>query len=563
VAQLPLRILLIGGPSSGKGTIAPMLSHAFRARALSVGQLLRGEARARTQRGRFASEAMARGELLSDALVFSLLLDRLGEDAWHQGWLIDGFPRSAAQARALLSDAYPELRPDVVVLLNRPRELVKEFMLGRMTDTATGQTYHPTYAPPPAEVGCRLVWRVDDVPEVVERRIKQAEASLDSIARIFSEAGVPVCAFDNARSELETFAEIAAFVEGVASARGERRDAGAAEEVDVEALCDADDEECVAAYAPPQTPALLYAVARCNEYDAADFLPVLVGGEQVGWVSREMHAHLTPYLAQGRACELVTLNSREMLGHEPRYAVSLAPDEVSERGRTETVAALVAGLVADGVINSRTLRHELQDVRAADSDFGSPPLLRIERAAVVYFGVPSYGVHVNGYVRDPKRPDDPTPHAVWVGVRAMCKATYPGLYDQMAAGGQPSGMSLLLNAQKEVGEEASLPPDAVARMRPTGAVSYRYATRKGLSTKRLATFDLELPSGLSPLCSDGEVEHFELVQVDELLHSLRTRLAAWKPNSALVAVDFAVRHGLVSPDEPGYFEIVRMLRAGG
>lgn len=99
----------------------------------------------------------------------------------------------------------------------------------------------------------------------------------------------------------------------------------------------------------------------------------------------------------------------------------------------------------------------------------------------------------------------------------------------------------------------------ISRAVPAGSVSYRYATEKGLSTKTLMTYDLEMPGELQPLCADGEVDEFRLVPVDELLRSLRDELPLWKPNSALVAIDFCVRHDLVDPSEPGLDELVRLL----
>ena len=100
-------------------------------------------------------------------------------------------------------------------------------------------------------------------------------------------------------------------------------------------------------------------------------------------------------------------------------------------------------------------------------------------------------------------------------------------------------------------------------MRPCGLVSYRYTTPKGLSTKVLAVHDVRLPAGMVPICADGEVDEFRLLPVDEMLASLRDDLPLWKPNAALVAVDFAMRHGLITPDEPEYVEIAHLLRAGG
>ena len=87
----------------------------------------------------------------------------LARNGYSDGWLLDGFPRTEEQARALVSEqACGELRPDAVIVLNRPDELAREIALGRYVDASTGQTFHPLYAPPPDEVCARtltLVWR--------------------------------------------------------------------------------------------------------------------------------------------------------------------------------------------------------------------------------------------------------------------------------------------------------------------------------------------------------------------------------------------------------------------
>jgi len=321
---------------------------------------------------------------------------------------------------------------------------------------------------------------------------------------------------------------------------------------------------------------LLGAVLRCNEYEPADFVPVLVGDEQVGWLNSITLEALAPQLAVGRACELVDLcvfgpdlASRDPMSADEQMncgsAVRLAPGVTSAQTRTDIVASLVQELVADGLIPEAKVRHELQDVHPLAAGFvppgGQPPSLRMERAAMIYFGIPSYGVHVNGWVRDPQNRDDPTPWAVWVARRSLSKATYAGLLDQMVAGGQPAGLSFEENVCKECEEEASLPPEIITQILPAGEVRYRYATLKGLSIKTLKTFDLEMPADLLPLCADGEVEEFRLMRVGEVLASLREELPLWKPNSALVVIGFCLRHGLVEPSEPGYEQLCRLLGA--
>lgn len=101
----PLRVLLIGGVASGKGTLAPMISHAFGCRVVGIGQLLRGETRAGTRRGLEVADLMAAGALLDDRLVLKILNDRLAgaPDSARSGWLLDGFPRTQEQVEASLS----------------------------------------------------------------------------------------------------------------------------------------------------------------------------------------------------------------------------------------------------------------------------------------------------------------------------------------------------------------------------------------------------------------------------------------------------------------------------
>ncbi|CAN0388353.1 unnamed protein product [Ectocarpus sp. 12 AP-2014] len=119
-------------------------------------------------------------------------------------------------------------------------------------------------------------------------------------------------------------------------------------------------------------------------------------------------------------------------------AYVLAPYAASVEERTRVVSGLVQGLVDTGAIPKGALRNELQDVRSATGKLSvtGDVLFRLERAAMIHFGVPSYGVHLNGYVKA----TDTEPMRVWIGVRSVSKATYPGMWDQMVAGGQPAGM---------------------------------------------------------------------------------------------------------------------------
>ena len=270
---------------------------------------------------------------------------------------------------------------------------------------------------------------------------------------------------------------------------------------------------------------------------------------------------------------------REALKDVEAAATAAAGGSAASSGRRAALTQLdSAGAAASDVafVPRAKLRDELQDVRplGVPAGFAAAPVVQLERAAIVAFGIPSFGAHVNGYVVDePAKPAADAgaeagawvasrrPTHVWLGRRALSKPTYPGLLDQLAAGAQPSAIGVLENARKECVEEASLPPRALDALRPAGCVSYSYPTRRGLSTKTLAVFDVELPRDVSPQNGDGEVEEFVLMPIDEAVESLRTSLSKWKPNAALVMLDFAMRHGFVAPDDPGYFELAHALRA--
>ncbi|OSX68594.1 hypothetical protein BU14_2525s0001 [Porphyra umbilicalis] len=218
--------------------------------------------------------------------------------------------------------------------------------------------------------------------------------------------------------------------------------------------------------------------------------------------------------------------------------------------RTDRVGQLMARLHARGLVQG--WRDELHPI---SQFFQTETLFEMERACLPYFGLRGYGIHVNGYVRRDGQ------LFVWVATRSHNKATYAGLFDQMVAGGLPSGVSLIENVAKEAVEEAGVDLADLDNLTSVGSLSYRYETRKGLSAKSLFLYDLELPPSFTPINLDGEVEEFNLVPVSAVLESIACNLRAWKPNSAVVMIEFAVRHGVINPTcEPDYLRLSKYLR---
>ena len=218
---------------------------------------------------------------------------------------------------------------------------------------------------------------------------------------------------------------------------------------------------------------------------------------------------------------------------------------------SEAVGGVMADLRDRGVISG--WRDELYPIAAG---FHSEPLLLLERAAVPFFGVRAYGVHVCAYVRGPG-----DALSMWVARRSPTKPTWPGLLDHLVAGGQPHGISPGDNVLKECMEEANVEESLARRARPAGAVSYEYLLDEGLKRDVLFCYDLELPASFEPSNNDGEVAEFMLWPIERVMQTI-AETDDFKPNCNLVIIDFLIRHGCLTPDHPEYLALVKHLRSG-
>ncbi|KAK7745586.1 hypothetical protein SLS62_009763 [Diatrype stigma] len=239
----------------------------------------------------------------------------------------------------------------------------------------------------------------------------------------------------------------------------------------------------------------------------------------------------------------------------------------TEAERTRAVAAVMGHWRERGTFEvlRRGWRGELWPVYGS----GAEVLYSAERAGMGLLGATGYGVHMTAYVRDDEDGDGGM--RIWVPRRAADKQTYPGMLDNAAAGGLMTGEEPFECLVREADEEADLPADLVRRRaRAAGTVSYVYVARDG---KRMAggggppgqiypesqwVYDLELPRDVRPRPKDGEVAGFELLGVAEVKEALAR--GEFKPNCALVTLDFFVRHGILTREnEPDYDEIVRRM----
>jgi len=185
------KLIIAGAPASGKGTQCEIIKEKYGVVHLSTGDMLRAAVAAGTDVGKQAKDFMDAGKLVPDEVIIGVVKDRLNEsDCVESGWLLDGFPRTPAQAQAL-ADA--GVTADCFIFLNVPDEVLVERVVGRRTDPETGKIYHMTFSPPEdEEILARLEQRSDDTEEKVKVRLEQFHANVEAVKGSYTDIAVEV-----------------------------------------------------------------------------------------------------------------------------------------------------------------------------------------------------------------------------------------------------------------------------------------------------------------------------------------------------------------------------------
>lgn len=168
-----MHIILLGPPGAGKGTQAELLAKELNIPKISTGDMLRAAVNSGTSLGQQVQKIMDSGKLVSDGIMIALVKERISQPDCARGFLLDGFPRTLAQAEALRE---AEIPIDSVIKLVVPDEEIIRRMSGRRIHPVSGRTYHILYHPPKEEgrddvTGEPLIQREDDKEETVRRRL--------------------------------------------------------------------------------------------------------------------------------------------------------------------------------------------------------------------------------------------------------------------------------------------------------------------------------------------------------------------------------------------------------
>lgn len=174
-----MNIMLFGAPGAGKGTQAKFLIEKYGIPQISTGDILRAAIKEGTPMGLEAKKVMDEGKLVSDAIIVGIIKDRLAQEDCKKGFILDGFPRTIAQAEALeklMNEMGIKL--DKVISLNVPDELIVGRVTGRQVCSACGASYHVKFNPSRVAGKCNycngdLMTRKDDNEETVTKRLKE------------------------------------------------------------------------------------------------------------------------------------------------------------------------------------------------------------------------------------------------------------------------------------------------------------------------------------------------------------------------------------------------------
>jgi len=185
----------MGLPGAGKGTQAERIVEKYGIPHISTGDMFRAAIKGETELGLKAKSFMDAGELVPDEVTIGIVRERLAQSDCEKGFLLDGFPRTVAQAEALEDIlASMERSIDYVLNIDVPEKLLMDRLTGRRVSPTSGKTYHLIFNPPKEEGKCdvdgsELIQRDDDKPETVKKRLEVNQKQAQPLIDFYTEKG--------------------------------------------------------------------------------------------------------------------------------------------------------------------------------------------------------------------------------------------------------------------------------------------------------------------------------------------------------------------------------------
>lgn len=213
-----MKIVMLGAPGAGKGTQAKMIAAKYSIPHISTGDIFRANIKNGTELGRKAKSYMDQGQLVPDELTLELIMDRFTADDCANGYVLDGFPRTIAQAEALTASLGAKgEKMDYAIDVEVPDERIVTRMGGRRACVACGGTFHIKYNPPKTEGICdlcggKLTIRDDDLPETVQKRLNVYHSQTQPLIEYYTKEGI-LKSVDGTQEVDKVFDDILAILE--------------------------------------------------------------------------------------------------------------------------------------------------------------------------------------------------------------------------------------------------------------------------------------------------------------------------------------------------------------
>ena len=189
-------IVFLGAPGAGKGTQSEFIIKKYGIVQISTGDMLRAAVKAGSPLGKVAKEFMDNGKLVTDEIIIGLMRERLAQSDCKNGFILDGFPRTLAQAKSLDIMLQEDMKTEIthIISLEVPDEYIVERITGRRTSPITGKIYHVKYNPPAVEGMAEdgktpLVQRDDDKEETVKKRLEVFHEQADALKSYYKNTG--------------------------------------------------------------------------------------------------------------------------------------------------------------------------------------------------------------------------------------------------------------------------------------------------------------------------------------------------------------------------------------